>query len=54
MNKGHYSKMENYCEERGAVAGRGKHDIVSSLPLELLVHVVDFLDHIDIIQSQRV
>lgn len=46
--------MGNYCEEHAPVADRGKHDIVSSLPLELVVHVVVYLDNIDIIRGQRV
>lgn len=38
-------------------AGRGKHeyfDIVGELPLELVIHVVEYLDGADIVRSQRV
>lgn len=36
------------------VAGQIQHDIVSSLPLELLFQVVEYLDAADIVRSQRV
>jgi len=32
----------------------GTRDIISALPLELLIHIVEFLAPEDIIQSQRV
>lgn len=50
--------MEEECRRHDALAaGRGQHkryDIVGSLPLELVIHVVEYLDEVDIVRSQRV
>lgn len=47
-------KLRKNGGDNAAAADRGKHDIIGSLPLELVIHVVDYLDHIDIIRNQRV
>lgn len=48
--------MEGFCGN-ALVAGREQHayyDIVGSLPLELVVSVVEYLDETDIVRSRRV
>lgn len=34
--------------------GRGKHDIVGNLPLELVAQVTEYLDIVDIVRCHRV
>lgn len=46
--------MEEHYGHNVFVTGQSRHDIVGSLPLELVVHVVEYLDQADIIRSQRV
>lgn len=43
----------NYCKEC-LVTGRLEHDIVSSLPHELVIHVVEYIDVADIVRCQMV
>ena len=43
-------------EQSGSVpvARKNKHDIVGSLPLELVVQVIEHLDMADVVRNQRV
>lgn len=45
--------MEENCRKE-PMTSRHKHDIVSSLPLELVAQVAEYLDAVDIVRSQMV
>ncbi|KAL1972632.1 hypothetical protein VTN31DRAFT_7046 [Thermomyces dupontii] len=43
----------DHCDN-ALVAGRAGFDIVSSLPLELVIPIVEYLDQADVLRCQRV